>query len=419
MRRFVRQIARALPSGLLEEQPTTFSDGHLRADNGRELAHAGPLRGLPLGLLLGMSVGLGVLSYGEDAGAANSVLVFTVNTKTDPASYVPRLNGTCGDGNCSLRAAIEEANALSQTGNYFFNIYVPAGTYRLNKQLVIKGSPSGTKLSIRGASNDKTILDGQNQTRIFDIAAGALVTLRAVMIQNGRAGKSDDAVVGSHYHGGGIHNHGTLLLENSALSGNFAPGGFGRGVCDEACGGGLYNAGTAGLINVTFSYNSAAGGGGGIANSGSLDLHHVTIADNLAPNGGGLYNAGNASMFGTILANNDGVYPGNNCGWPVSLPPRPPAADPALNLEYAISAPNPQSCGVSVSDPGLDPVRNRSGSAIYFRIYSWSPAIDRIRFSGLCPGFDQRGFARPQDGNGDLRALCDIGAYERRPRLDP
>jgi hypothetical protein len=226
--------------------------------------------------------------------------------------------------------------------------------------------------------------------------------------------------VGSHYHGGGIHNHGTLLLENSALSGNYAPGGQTPARnCVEACGGGLYNAGTAGLINVTVSDNGADAGGGGIANSGSLDLHHVTIANNLAPNGGGLYNAANATMLGTILAGNDGVSPGNNCGWPTSLPSKPPVADPALNLEFAISAPNPQSCGVSVGDPGLDPVRNRSGAAIYYRIYSWSPAIDRVPFSGLCPGFDQRGIIRPQDGNGDHKVLCDLGAYERRPRKDP
>src|SRR5207247_692501 len=31
----------------------------------------------------------------------------------------------------------------------------------------------------------------------------------------------------------------------------------------------------------------------------------------------------------------------------------------------------------------------------------------------LCPGTDIRGVVRPQDGDGDSIALCDIGSYER------
>jgi CSLREA domain-containing protein len=406
MQRFVFPPARALPGGVSQDRPTGF--------------HGARLSGIPLGVLLAMGAGLGAIFHTENAAAADTVLVFTVNTTADPDAYVPRRNGTCGDGVCSLRAAIEEANSLSQDRSYYFNIYIPPGTYKLNRQLVVKGSPSGTKLFIRGAGPDQTMLDGQGRTRVLDIAANALVSLRAVMIQNGRAGKSDDAVLGSHYHGGGIHNHGTLLLENSSLSGNYAPGGqTPSGACTEACGGGLYNAGTAGLINVTVTDNGADSGGGGIANSGTLDLNHVTIANNLAPNGGGLYNAATATLFGTILASNDGIYPGNNCGWPTTLPPKRPTADPALNMEFAISAADPQSCGVSAGDPGLDRVKNRSGGTIYYRIYAWSPAIDRVPFSGLCPVFDQRGILRPQDGNGDHQARCDLGSYERRPKKDP
>jgi large repetitive protein len=40
-----------------------------------------------------------------------------------------------------------------------------------------------------------------------------------------------------------------------------------------------------------------------------------------------------------------------------------------------------------------------------------SPAID-AGLAGPCPATDQRGQARPQDGNGDGTAICDVGAVE-------
>jgi CSLREA domain-containing protein len=349
-----------------------------------------------------------------DAMAALSV--FYVNTQTDSRDAVPG-DTVCFDGtsfgHCSLRAAIEEANAHG--GNT--QIYVPAGLYKLELgQLVI----TAKTVFIDGAGPAKTILDGNRTTRVFDIAGSAVVMIRGVMIQNGKAVKSDDRVAGTHYHGGGIHNHGTLFLENSALSGNYAPAGAAPS-CTGSCGGGLYNAGSAGLINVTVAYNSADAAGGGIANGGNLDLHYVTLADNLAHTGGGLYNAGGATLSATIVANNDGVYPGNNCGWPTTGSPNPPG-DGGYNLQHSIAAPNPQSCGgsIQVANPELDPVLNANGSAIYYRIYRFSPAIDGVLSDHRpgCGGIDQRGINRPQDGNGDGVVHCDMGAYERRP-TDP
>jgi CSLREA domain-containing protein len=372
---------------------------------------------VPLLVLLALGGWLGGGLYGKDAMAALSV--FYVNTQTDSRDAVPG-DTECSDstsfGHCSLRAAIEEANANVVGGNT--QIYVPAGLYKLELgQLVI----TAKTVFIDGAGPAETILDGNSTTRVFDIAGSAVVMIRGVMIQNGKAGKSDDRVFGTHYHGGGIHNHGTLFLENSALSGNYAPAG-GAPSCIGACGGGLYNAGSAGLINVTVAYNGADAAGGGIANGGNLDLHYVTLADNLASNGGGLYNnAGSATLFTTIVANNDGLSPANNCGWPITGSPNPPA-DGGYNLQHSIMAPDPQSCGhnIQVADPGLDPVKNANGSAIYYRLYKWSPAIDGVLSETRpgCGGIDQRRVDRPQDGNDDGVKRCDIGSYERRP-TDP
>ena len=44
-------------------------------------------------------------------------------------------------------------------------------------------------------------------------------------------------------------------------------------------------------------------------------------------------------------------------------------------------------------------------------LLSESPAVD-AGDNTMCPADDQRGIIRPQDGDGDSEAICDIGAYE-------
>jgi len=49
-----------------------------------------------------------------------------------------------------------------------------------------------------------------------------------------------------------------------------------------------------------------------------------------------------------------------------------------------------------------------------------SPAIDYgDNASDHCPLMDQRGVDRPQDGDGDGTATCDIGAFELLPGTNP
>jgi hypothetical protein len=63
-------------------------------------------------------------------------------------------------------------------------------------------------------------------------------------------------------------------------------------------------------------------------------------------------------------------------------------------------------------DPRLGPLANNGGPTRTHALLAGSPAIDRGSNTGA-PADDQRGFRRIKDGNGDARAVADIGAFER------
>jgi hypothetical protein len=102
--------------------------------------------------------------------------------------------------------------------------------------------------------------------------------------------------------GGGIENdRGTLTVNNSTVSGNFA---------DFYCvGGGINNQyGQVTLNNSTVSGNGVFGFGGGIENRGTLTLINATISSNSADCGGGIdnstYGGGTLHTRNTIIAGN-------------------------------------------------------------------------------------------------------------------
>jgi hypothetical protein len=62
------------------------------------------------------------------------------------------------------------------------------------------------------------------------------------------------------------------------------------------------------------------------------------------------------------------------------------------------------------TDPQLLALTDNGGPTPTHALAPGSPAIDAR--DGNCPPQDQRGAIRPQDGNADGKAMCDIGAYE-------
>jgi len=62
-------------------------------------------------------------------------------------------------------------------------------------------------------------------------------------------------------------------------------------------------------------------------------------------------------------------------------------------------------------DPLLGPLANNGGLTLTHALLSGSPAID-AGTTPPCPSKDQRGAARPQDGDGNGTQICDIGSFE-------
>jgi len=67
---------------------------------------------------------------------------------------------------------------------------------------------------------------------------------------------------------------------------------------------------------------------------------------------------------------------------------------------------------ITGTDPQLLALADNGGPTLTHALDSGSPAID-TGDDGNCPSTDQRGFSRPADGDADMTATCDIGAFEK------
>jgi len=337
---------------------------------------------------------------------------FTVNNTSDAVDVTPG-NGICADasGNCTLRAAIQEANLLAGADT----ITLPAGLFQLaltgpGEEAAATGDLDITSdLTITGAGATSTIIDGGGLDRVLDIApngAPVSVTINSLAIQNGTASGAPGGAIrvnlgtvvlndcrlnsnDTDANGGAINNAGNLTLNRCTLSANTASGN----------GGGLYNAATLALNNTTLSGNSATSLGGGLYNATTATALHATFALNGATSGGGLYNAGSATLKSTLFDANTG----GNCSGIIG--------SNGNNLDSGTSCAFGAAGDLSNINPLLGALADNGGPTATHALSAGSPAIDAADNTG-CPATDQRGVVRPVDGNGDTVAVCDIGAYE-------
>ena len=350
------------------------------------------------------------------AGVPALAATFTVNSTTDAVDSNIG-NGVCATagGVCSLRAAIQEANALA--GSHTIN--VPAGAYLFTR--VGSGEDSAATgdldilkaTTIVGAGARATIIDANALDRCFDVSFGFSLILSGVTVQNGNVGTS---------WGGGIYVWGSTLtltdvtirastagigggldLEGGAqasltrvtLSGNTATTNDGGGINVAAS--------TANLVNVTLSGNAATKAGvsegGAIYLDGggsSVSLTNCTIAGNSAIIGGGgiRRNGGTITLKNTIVANNTS----GNCSGTIT--------SGGNNLDSANTCAFAGAGDKINSNPLLGALQDNGGPTDTLALATGSPAIDAGTATGA-PATDQRGVLRPQG------AAYDIGAFER------
>ena len=381
-------------------------------------------------------------------------LLYIVNTTSDTVVF-----GACENGNagCSLRGAMEAANAHVGADGIQFNI--PTNDPGFNGVFwtvnLTQALPDVSEsVSIIGpGANLLTVRRGTGAAgnfRIFNVTTTGTVTFSKMTISNGFLSGGADSF------GGGIQKDGTgtVNVVDSALSGNAGGLNSGGGAISvsegtinvinstlngntSGTGGGIFvtTQGTANVTNSTITGNTALSGGGIFVNQATLNLTNSTISANSASLGGGI------RAFSTTVHVRSSIIALNTAG--DSSPDVEGAFDPGgFNLigrndgaEASFPAGNPNAnndiVGTNAApvDPKLDPngLQNNGGSTPTIALLPASPAVDKGTSAGLTGTLttDQRGtgFARTFDDPVIANAAggdgTDVGAFELQPAAPP
>lgn len=227
------------------------------------------------------------------------------------------------DGDCSLREAIRAANMDTAVdtclaGSGTDAIVVPPGIYSLTISDAIEENAALTgdldilqNVSITGAGEDITIIDGNGIDRVFQLPyAATQVTIVDLTIRGGDLGRG----IGPQYSGGAISliSGSALTLTQVTITDNTAS--YGHDILQSGNGGGIYNnGGTAVLNHVTVSHNKA-GFAGGIYNGGTLMLINSAVQDNESTYYGGGIQSNSDPLYSMGLILDSSTVSGNIAG---------------------------------------------------------------------------------------------------------
>ncbi len=303
----------------------------------------------------------------------------TVNTVSTPTPTLPPniagliVTTTEDSGAGSLRQILADASDGETIGfdaSLAGQTIAFATTLEIDKSVTLDGN--GRNLTLSGDSDN----DGVGNILVMQVQKGKTVTLNNLTITKG-----------NNQSGGGLHNAGTLTINNCTFVEN----------TDTYWGGGaIRNDGTLTINNSTFANNQANRHSAAIYNrSGVLTINHSTFSGNHAKKATETGTIGNHStatlhLKNSIIANSTGTY----CSGVL-----------ASNLNNLIAD---GSCSASFSGEAmLGELQDNGGDTLTFPLLAGSSAIN-TGDNTVCAAIhhsDQRDYVR-EDG------LCDLGAIE-------
>jgi len=215
-----------------------------------------------------------------DDGVVQPGPIFTVNDASDPGGAV------CQTTACSLRAAIDAANAGSLPGGYTIAFDLP---YPAQILLADTLPEISAQIHIIGPGKTALTISGGGLVRIFTIPGGGNLSLSGMTLSHGWNGVEG---------GGAIRNGGDLAMTNVMLSDNLAGGGDGGGLLNDS-------GGDVQIIS-TYFLNNDGFHDGAIANSGSITISASVFSNNHARQGGAIEN-----YFGSTMTITGSAFTGN------------------------------------------------------------------------------------------------------------
>ncbi len=329
------------------------------------------------------------------------------------------------DGKCTLREAIANANAdIDTTGlDCAAGTGIDTITFSVNGTVVLGstlGISDADSLTIDGIGRN-VILSGNYSVRVLLVNPGATLTLKNLTVANGYADPQ----------GGGVYNQfGNLNVVNSTFTGNTATR-TGGGIANYADRTLANPGGKLTVVNSTFSGNSSVFGGA-IRNLGiSANIVNSTIVGNnvklpvcppgffcaMEDAGGGIDNSGTLNLDNSIVAGNTADVGAADISGSVDTASYNLIGDNlvyyrwnGLGLPQLLNGNNGNITGVDVSTLINPTLASNGGPTQTLSLLAGSEAIDagdnNICANALVNNRDQRGIARPQG------TQCDIGAFE-------
>jgi CSLREA domain-containing protein len=235
---------------------------------------------------------LGAIISAAGAAPGQPAALLTVNSPADAVDANPG-DGVCAaaGGGCTLRAAVQESNALAGANT----IMLPAGVYTLTldgdyEELAATGDLDLTgDVTISGAGADQTIVNGNNLDRVFDLVGpGVAVEVANLTVERGNAPG----------YGGAFQSQAgqSLALASVTLRNNWSYSG----------GGGVAASGALAITGATFLRNQGFGGGGAIFIGGSgATIQHTVFISNSAGQGGAIYDDHPSLVVATLVTGSD------------------------------------------------------------------------------------------------------------------